>query len=142
MTGGYGCGNLLFTVRLACHDTDANQFREEGRHFYLDRRGCLHGRRDGLRTLTMRRLLEPWTTQDDERLKTFASQGASIIRASAALKRKIAGVRTRARALGCAFPPLRLARKKWADTPDDIDPRNNVKPFAAGGRMVSRRPCE
>jgi hypothetical protein len=90
----------------------------------------------------MRPLVQLWTVEDDERLKAFASQGASIIRASLALKRKIAGVRTRARALGCAFPPSRLARKKWADTPDDTDPRNALKPFAAGGRMVSRRPCE
>jgi hypothetical protein len=29
--------NLLFTLRLSCHETDANQFREEGRHFHLDR---------------------------------------------------------------------------------------------------------
>jgi hypothetical protein len=50
MTGGYGCGNLLFTVRLACHDTDANQFREEGRLFHLDRhdRLRLHGWRHRL----------------------------------------------------------------------------------------------
>ena len=29
-----------------------------------------------------------------------------------------------------------------SSTPDDIDPRNALKPFAVGGRMVSRRPCE
>jgi hypothetical protein len=68
----------------------------------------------------MRRLLEPWTPQDDERLKILAAQGASIIKAAAALKRKIVGVRIRARSLGCAFPPLRIARKNWADTPDGV----------------------
>jgi hypothetical protein len=66
----------------------------------------------------MRRLVRPWTAEDDERLKTLAAQGASIIKASAVLKRKIAGVR--ARAVGCAFQPLRTAGKKWADTPDDV----------------------
>ena len=33
---------------------------------------------DDLRTLTMRRLLEPWTTLDDERLKAMVAQGASV----------------------------------------------------------------
>jgi hypothetical protein len=37
----------------------------------------------------MRPLVQPWTVEDDERLKTLAAQGASIIKASAALKRKI-----------------------------------------------------
>jgi hypothetical protein len=104
--------NLLFTLRLSCHETDANQFREEGCHFYLDRhdRLRLYGRHHGLRPLKC----ALWFSHGPLS-KAFASQGASIIRASAALKRKIAGVRTRARALGCAFPPLCIARKKWAD---------------------------
>jgi hypothetical protein len=109
----------LFTVRLSCHETDANQFREESRHFYLDRRNCLHDRRDDLRTLTMRRILEPWTPQDDERLKAFAAQGASILRVAAALRRRKGIVQARAKKLGCPFPPLRVIRQKWANTPNN-----------------------
>jgi hypothetical protein len=86
----------------------------------------------------MRRLVRPWTAEDDERLKTLAAQGVSIIKASAVLKRKIARVRTRARATGCAFQPLRFARKKWADTPDEVGRQDYLKPFAPAGRMVRR----
>jgi hypothetical protein len=56
-----------------------------------------------------------WTEAEDERLKALVAQGASVVKAAAALKRKIVSVRTRARALGCPFPPLRVARRKWAD---------------------------
>src|SRR3984957_15888452 len=61
--------NLMITLRLFGHETDANHIREEGRHCHLDRRGRLCDWRNDLRPLTMRRLLEPWTPQDDERLK-------------------------------------------------------------------------
>jgi hypothetical protein len=56
-----------------------------------------------------------WTKEEDERLKAFVAQGVSVIKVAAALKRKIVSVRTHARALGCAFPPLRIARQKRAD---------------------------
>jgi hypothetical protein len=102
-----------------CHETDANQFREESRHFYLDRRDRLHDRRDDLRTLTMRRILEPWTPQDDERVRVFAAQGASVVRTAAALRRRKVAVQARARKLGCPFPPLRVVRQKWANTPNN-----------------------
>src|SRR6202012_2671811 len=52
-----------------------------------------------------------WTQEEDERLKAFVAQGASIVRSAAALNRKIVSVRTRARALGCPFPPLKVFRK-------------------------------
>jgi hypothetical protein len=64
----------------------------------------------------MRPLARPWTSEEDERLKALATRGASIIRAAAALKRKKGSVRERARKLGCPFPTLAAARKKWADT--------------------------
>jgi hypothetical protein len=57
-----------------------------------------------------------WTKEEDERLRAFVAQGASVIKTAAALKRKIVSVRTRARVLGCPFPPLRVVRQKWADT--------------------------
>ena len=52
----------MITLRLFGHETDANHFREEGRPAHLDRRGRLYDWRNDLRPLTMRRLLEPWTT--------------------------------------------------------------------------------
>jgi hypothetical protein len=109
----------LFAVRLVCHETAAIHFREESRRGHLDWHGRLYDWRHDLRTLTMRRLLEPWTPQDDERLKAFAAQGASVVRAAAALRRTKAIVRQRANKLGCPFPPLRVARQKWANTPNN-----------------------
>jgi hypothetical protein len=68
----------------------------------------------------MRRLREQWTPQDDERLKALTAQGVSVVKVAAALKRKIGSVRNRARSIGCPFPPLRIARKKWADAQDNV----------------------
>ena len=61
-----------------------------------------------------------WTKEDDERLMAFVAQGASVVRAAAALKRKIVSVRVRARALGCPFPPPPGARRKRAGTPNNV----------------------
>jgi hypothetical protein len=44
----------------------------------------------------------------------------SIIRAAAALNRSIKNVRIQARKLGAPFPPMRIFRKKWADTPSRL----------------------
>jgi GcrA cell cycle regulator len=60
-----------------------------------------------------------WTKEEDERLRALVAQGASVVKAAAALKRKIVSVRTRARVLGCPFPPLRAVRQKWAETQDE-----------------------
>jgi hypothetical protein len=49
-------------------------------------------------------------------LKEFVAQGASIVRTAAALNRKIINVRTQARKIGTPFPPMRIYRKKFADT--------------------------
>jgi len=54
----------------------------------------------------------PWTEEDNARLKEFVAQGASIIRAAAALHRNILSVRIQARKLGDPFPPMRVFRKK------------------------------
>jgi hypothetical protein len=51
-----------------------------------------------------------WTQEEDERLKTMVAQGASVVKAAAALKRTMVSVRERARTLGCPFP-LDVARK-------------------------------
>jgi len=66
----------------------------------------------------------PWTKEDNERLKGFVAQGASPVRASAALHRSMMSVRNQARKMGCPFPPLRAARQKWADTPDNFGRRS------------------
>jgi hypothetical protein len=63
---------------------------------------------------------QPWTKKDDERLVTLVEQGASIIRAAAALRRTTISVRTRARSLGCPFPTLQAARQKWADRTSNL----------------------
>jgi hypothetical protein len=52
-----------------------------------------------------------WTKEEDERLRALVAQGASAVKAAAALKRKIVSVRTRARVLGYPFPPLRATRE-------------------------------
>jgi hypothetical protein len=61
-----------------------------------------------------------WTIEEDERLRALVARGASVVKAAAALKRKIVSVRMRARALGCPFPPLRVVRQKWADPSDNV----------------------
>jgi hypothetical protein len=62
----------------------------------------------------------PWTEEENERLRVMVKQGFSIVRAAAALKRPMIGVRTRARKLGAPFPPLRVARKSWTQTPSSV----------------------
>src|ERR1700733_6370127 len=54
----------------------------------------------------------PWTKGDDERLRAFVTQGASVIRAAAALRRTTIEVRARAREVGCPFPILRTERSR------------------------------
>ena len=50
----------------------------------------------------------PWTKEDDERLREFVVQGASVVPAAAALRRSTIEVRIRARDVGCPFPTLRI----------------------------------
>ena len=59
-------------------------------------------------------LTSPWTPEQDEQLKALAAQGASAIRAAAALKRPVNSVRIRARKLGVDLPGVRAIRKKLA----------------------------
>jgi GcrA cell cycle regulator len=59
----------------------------------------------------MRRLVRPWTDQDDEAIKVFVAQGASVMRAAAALRRSKVSIRQRAKKIGCPFPNDRDARK-------------------------------
>jgi GcrA cell cycle regulator len=67
----------------------------------------------------MRRITRPSTAEDEERLKALVAQGASVVRAAAALRRREVAGRERARKLGREFLPVRAARKKWADKSND-----------------------
>jgi GcrA cell cycle regulator len=53
----------------------------------------------------------PWAKEDDERLRAFVAQGASVIRAAAALRRTTIDVCTHAREVGCPFPALRVEQQ-------------------------------
>jgi hypothetical protein len=64
--------------------------------------------------MAFRPLSRKWTPEDDERLEKLIAQGVSIVRASAALKRKQAVVRARAAKFGYTFPTVKDARKKWS----------------------------
>jgi hypothetical protein len=67
----------------------------------------------------MRRpLVSQWTPEQDERLRQLVMQDVSIVRAAAALRCTMGKVRNRARQLGCPFLPRRIARQKWASTPE------------------------
>jgi hypothetical protein len=66
-----------------------------------------------MRSTVIVRLKSEWTEEDNARLKEFVAQGASIIRAAAALDRSIRHVRIQARKLGAPFPPMRIFRQKF-----------------------------
>jgi hypothetical protein len=72
-----------------------------------------------MRSTVIVRLKSEWTKEDNARLKEFVAQGASIIRAAAALDRSIRNVRIQARKLGAPFPPMRIFRKKLVDAPSN-----------------------
>jgi orotate phosphoribosyltransferase len=55
-----------------------------------------------------------------ERLKALVASGASVVRAAAALKRKMHSVRDHARKLGTPFLTISAARKKLADEPSNL----------------------
>jgi hypothetical protein len=76
----------------------------------------------------MRPLIKSWTRLEDERLRAMVAQGASAIKAAAALRRSKISVGERAKKLGCPFTPLRISRKKWADTSNNDWPRVRIFP--------------
>ena len=57
-------------------------------------------------------LTSAWTPDQDERLTQLAAQGATALRAAAALKRPLTSVRIRARKLGLSLPGVREVRRK------------------------------
>lgn len=64
-------------------------------------------------------LVRKWIADDDARIRAFAADGASLVRAAAALRRNKHSVYERVRTLGFPFPTLAAARKKWAGTPNN-----------------------
>jgi hypothetical protein len=72
-------------------------------------------------------LRAPWTEEDNARLKEFVAQDLSIIRAAAALDRSIVSVRNQARKIGTPFPPMRVFRRKWADTTSRLWRQDPIK---------------
>ena len=60
-----------------------------------------------------------WTTEENERVKVLVESGASALRAAAAHKCSMIGVRAQARKLGTPFPTVREVKKRLAayDTP-------------------------
>jgi hypothetical protein len=65
------------------------------------------------------RLKRTWKAEENERLKAFVAQDASVVRVAAVFKRSIIGVRKQARKLGTPFPSMKVFRRKWADTPSN-----------------------
>lgn len=61
-------------------------------------------------------ITRPWTEADVERLKQLSEQGATLLRASAALRRNGSAVQKRARDLGLLFKGLRAVRAEMRDT--------------------------
>jgi hypothetical protein len=76
-----------------------------------------------------RRLSAPWTVQDDERLRALVAQGASPVRAAAALRRSKEYIRDRANKLGCPFPHAKVARQNGP-----------IHLITNGEKTVSRQP--
>jgi hypothetical protein len=55
---------------------------------------------------------QPWTVEEDDRLRALVARGASTFRASAALKRPSKSVYQRAQKLGCPFPTIAQSRTR------------------------------
>jgi hypothetical protein len=85
----------MITLRLSGHETDANHFREEGRHPYLDQRGRLYNWRDDFRALNagQARCSEPARCRSQSR---FFRRGDGICR-----HRRLSGD-----LLGCKHPAV------------------------------------
>jgi hypothetical protein len=86
--------------------------------------------------MTMRRRLsEPWTAQDDERLRTLVAQGTSPVRAAAALRRSKKYIPDRANKLVCPFPRLKDVRQKSANAPTTNGETPEAKSRAVGSSV-------
>jgi hypothetical protein len=103
----------MIALRLFGHETDANHIREESRRSHLDLHDGLCDWRDDLRTLTCDGCAGRRTLR---RLRLRAH------RSSALPPHYGAGMELSAPAPGnsaAPFPPLRVVRQKWANTPNN-----------------------
>ena len=62
----------------------------------------------------VRKIIKPWTDEEISRLKKLQASGATVARASIALKRSKSYVREKARELGIPFATLRERKKRQA----------------------------
>jgi hypothetical protein len=65
------------------------------------------------------KLRKVWTEGENEQLKAFVARDLSVVRVAAVLERSIISVRNQARKLGTPFPPMKVFRRKWAETPSN-----------------------
>lgn len=86
-----------------------------------------------------------WDAQELEHLKQLIASGVSPLRAAAALKRSITGVKAKARLLGTPFPTdrdakkLREAKYVAATQAPFARPNELARPDDASGRLHQRR---
>jgi GcrA cell cycle regulator len=67
-----------------------------------------------------------WTPEEDDRIRAFVAQGASVVRAAAALRRKQHSVADRVYKLGCPFQTTTAARKKRLERQTTSDGVNEI----------------
>jgi hypothetical protein len=68
---------------------------------------------------TRTRLSRPWTTADDQQLRKLHDEGATVLRASAVLKRRSASVKKRAKALGLHLAGVREVKRQIRALPQN-----------------------
>lgn len=73
----------------------------------------------GVSRIMLQVMLNAWTPEEDERLRSLVQKGASPLRAAAVLKRRRAAVIARGRKLGCPFPTATAVRKRMAKSPNN-----------------------
>lgn len=64
-----------------------------------------------------RPITSPWTAELDNQLKLLSAQGATAIRASAALSKPLSSVRIRARKLGFRYPGCQKFEPRLGNSP-------------------------
>jgi orotate phosphoribosyltransferase len=64
--------------------------------------------------ISVRKIIKPWTDDEISRLRKLQASGATVARASIALKRSKSYIREKARELGTPFATLRERKKLQA----------------------------
>jgi hypothetical protein len=79
---------------------------------------------------------QAWTPEQLERLSRLISEGASAVRASAALKRTIVAVQTKANSLGTPFPLMRKVKAERLAR--EMSERNRTASAASQGSSAPK----